>query len=107
MRHLRIKDNEKVAFKDENKYFDEGSILNKAIEFNSQNRIQDAVLAWEAALTKDEKNKEAWKLLGSLKQEADQDNIAIICFKKAIEIDGKDSEAFVKLAVSYKNENIN
>ncbi|CAI2367458.1 unnamed protein product [Moneuplotes crassus] len=100
---------EEYKFQTENEFFNETNLTKKAQQFNSEMKINKAILAAEADLASNEDNKEQWVLLGTLKQEGDQDIEAIYCLKKAIALYGSDSSpeknsALVKLAVSYINE---
>lgn len=95
--------NEEYKFSEENKYFDEDGLSQKINQLMEEMKLSDAVLALEAGLTMDNKNANMWKLLGTLKQESDEDDKAIICFKKALEFDPDDNETKLKLAVSYIN----
>ncbi len=58
----------------------------------------------QAEVTKNAENAEAWRLMGQLYQENDQDDYAILAFKKAYLIDPYDLDSLLCLGISCTNE---
>ena len=58
----------------------------------------------EAEVQKNKENAEAWRLLGVLFQENDQDDFAIIALRKAHEADPYDLDSLMSLGISSTNE---
>lgn len=93
--------------------FSEGNIMleNKnALEIGKEKLkmgdIPGAVLCFEAAVQQQFDSAEAWFLLGSTQAENEQDPLAITALKKSLEIDPRQSEAYITLAATYTNENL-
>lgn len=55
-------------------------------------------------MQKNKENAEAWRLLGKLFQENDQDDFAIIALRKAHEADPYDLDSLIELGISSTNE---
>ena len=62
------------------------------------------MLCLEAEVQKNAPNSEAWKILGQLYQESDQDEKAILAFKEAHEKDPYDLDSLLALGISFTNE---
>ena len=62
------------------------------------------MLCLEAEVQKNAPNHEAWKILGQLYQESDQDEKAILAFKEAHEKDPYDLDSLLALGISFTNE---
>ena len=58
----------------------------------------------EAEVQQNRESSEAWRLLGQLYQENDQDDFAIIAFKQAHESDPYDLDSLMSLGISSTNE---
>jgi len=69
-----------------------------------ENKAQDAILCLEAEVQKNKANSEAWRMLGQLYQENDQDDFAIIALREAHQADPYDLESLLALGVSCTNE---
>ena len=65
--------------------------------------VKDAMLALEAELQNNAENAEAWRQLGQLHIEMDQDDEAIGCLLKAYELDPFDLESLIYLGSSCSN----
>ena len=81
-----------------------GDLLARARELVEQGKMQEAMLCLEAEVQKNVQNAEAWKLLGQLYQESDQDDKAIIAFKEAHDKDPYDLDSLLALGISFTNE---
>lgn len=62
-----------------------------------------AILTIEAHLQKNPGDANAWRLLGCLHQDNDQDQKAVVCFKKSIAIDQNNLDTLLQLGVSCTN----
>ena len=67
-----------MIFAQNNPYMNEVGTLKMAKQLIEEGRIQDAILCLEAEVQRNNENAEAWRLLGQLFQETDQDNFAIV-----------------------------
>ena len=97
-----------IVFQQDNEYmaeeFKQQSLLGKAKQLIEQGKIQEAVLCLEAEVQHHKESSEAWRLLGQLYQENDQDDFAIIAFKQAHECDPYDLDSLMSLGISSTNE---
>ena len=62
------------------------------------------MLCLEAEVQAHKDNAEAWRLLGHLYQENDQDDFAIIALRNAHEADPYDLDCLLSLGISSTNE---
>lgn len=94
-----------IPFEAKNKYMEEaGDRLGMAKELVENGRAQEAIVCLQAEVQKNAENAEAWRLMGQLYQENDQDDYAIIAFKRAYEIDPYDLDSLLCLGISCTNE---
>ena len=103
------RDPTKIAFNQQNPFMEQSNdqsidLLAQARELVEQGKMQEAMLCLEAEVQKNPQNHEAWKLLGQLYQESDQDEKAIIAFKEAHEKDPYDLDSLLALGISFTNE---
>ncbi|EIE20619.1 TPR-like protein, partial [Coccomyxa subellipsoidea C-169] len=66
--------------------------------------LSEAVLALEAEVQRRPDNVEAWRLLGTVHAENDDDQQAIAALNKALAADPRNAEVLLSLGVSYTNE---
>lgn len=66
--------------------------------------LSEAVLALEAECQRNPQNSEAWRLLGTVQAENDDDVQAIAALNKALAADPDDLDALLSLGVSHTNE---
>ena len=69
-----------------------------------ERQSQEAIVCLQAEVQKNPENAAAWRLMGQLYQENDQDDYAIIAFKRAYEIDPFDLDSLLCLGISCTNE---
>ena len=79
-------------------------LLAKAKELIEEGKIQEAILCLEAEVQMNKENAEAWRILGQLFQENDQDEFAIIALRSAHEADPYDLQSLLSLGISSTNE---
>lgn len=89
--------------------FSESSIIfmskiMKVLCFCSQGVLTEAVLAIEAECQRSPNNAEAWRLLGCVQAENDDDSQAIAAMNRALAIDPNNLETLLSLGVSHTNE---
>ena len=69
-----------------------------------EGRVQEAIVCLQAEVQKNLENAEAWRIMGQLYQENDQDDYAIIAFKRAYDLDPFDLDSLLCLGISCTNE---
>ncbi|CAG8528014.1 12956_t:CDS:2 [Ambispora leptoticha] len=93
------------SFEKDNPYMNSDSPLEQGIKIVEEGgSLSEAALAFEAAVQKEPENTRAWTLLGNTQAQNEKEEPAIRALEKAIELDGKNLEALMSLAVSYTNE---
>lgn len=70
----------------------------------AQGQLGDAVFALEAELQANPSNLEAWRLLGTVHAENDDDPRAISALREALKVNPSDPESCLALGVSHTNE---
>ena len=73
------KKDKEIVFAENNPFMEEKEPETRAKELIENGRIDDAILALEAEVQKNPDNASAWRLLGQLHQENDEDDKAIVC----------------------------
>jgi Flp pilus assembly protein TadD len=93
-------------FLQDNPYMSQENVdlVNTAKEEINQHRSQDARYALEAEVQKQPDNSEAWLMLGKIHTENDRDDLAMKCFKTALEVDPFNADALLLLGISCTNE---
>ena len=100
------KDPKVIQFQEENKYkeMQDVDLVAIAKELIEQCKAQEAILCLEAEVQNNKQNSQAWRILGQLYQENDQDDFAILAFKEAHECDPYDLDSLLALGISFTNE---
>ena len=79
-------------------------LVDFAKEMTVKGEIQEALLCLEAAVQRDQKDSEAWRLLGELYSDNADDKFAILSLKNAHEADPKDLRSLFYLGIMHINE---
>ncbi|KAF9299223.1 Peroxisomal membrane signal receptor PTS1 [Mortierella antarctica] len=66
--------------------------------------LSEAALAFEATVQRDIMNSRAWMMLGNVQAQNEKEEPAIRALEKAVQVDPKNLDAYMNLAVSYTNE---
>ncbi|KAF9334576.1 Peroxisomal membrane signal receptor PTS1 [Podila minutissima] len=66
--------------------------------------LSEAALAFEATVQRDMMNSRAWMMLGNVQAQNEKEEPAIRALEKAVQVDPKNLDAYMNLAVSYTNE---
>lgn len=101
---VELKKPDTFTFAEVNPYMEQSENLKLAKQLVEEGKTQEAILCLEAEVQKNHENAEAWRLMGQLFQENDQDDFAIISFKKAYEVDPYDLDSLLCLGISCTNE---
>ncbi|GJD10480.1 Peroxisome biogenesis protein 5 [Galdieria sulphuraria] len=91
-------------FTEENPYLGNPNAMAEGERLYAEGDLRNAMLAFEAAVRTEPNNAKCWFLLGRTHTEMDQDNPAIICLRRSIEVGGEVADALLELGVSYTNE---
>lgn len=94
---------QEYVFSPQNPYQNAKDPFQMGRDFFENGRFAEAVLALEAAVSRDPQNGRAWHLLGKSHQEGDKDWQAILALQKATECDPSNLLGLVDKAVSYTN----
>jgi len=92
------------AFEDANPFADSADPFNEAQERIRTGNVPEAILALEAEVQRHPDNSEAWRLLGQLHAENDDDGKAIAALLRCYEIDPYNLDSLLALGVSCTNE---
>ena len=92
------------AFADPNPFLGDAAALAKGKELFRRGLLTEAALALEAEVRARPGNAEAWRLLGTVHAENDDDGRAIAAMGRALEADPDDRGALLALGVSHVNE---
>jgi peroxin-5 len=87
-----------------NPFLTEVDSFSKGRELFRQGLLSEAVLAIEAECQRNPGNVEAWRLLGTVQAENDDDTQAIAALNQALACDPDNLEVLFSLGVSYTNE---
>eukprot|EP01130_Rhizamoeba_saxonica_P005791 TRINITY_DN2296_c0_g1_i3.p1 TRINITY_DN2296_c0_g1~~TRINITY_DN2296_c0_g1_i3.p1 ORF type:complete len:640 (-),score=145.62 TRINITY_DN2296_c0_g1_i3:30-1949(-) len=92
------------VFSEDNPYLSHSDPLAEAKELFDNGNLSESILAFEAGLSKDMTNSEAWCNLGRAQAENDRDDLAVSVLRQAIEADPSNLEAYQLISVSYTND---
>jgi tetratricopeptide (TPR) repeat protein len=101
---LRAAERSQYQFTDPNPYLGRSDALVIGRDLFRRGVLSEAALALEAAVRADGGLCEAWRLLGTVHAENDDDRRAIAAMMKANEADPTDLEVLLSLGVSHTNE---
>ena len=87
-----------------NPYVQSKNPFEEGLKFFQAGNLRDAVLAFQAVVSSEPTHSEAWRMLGMVHQENDEDKKAILCLERAVEYDAYNLDALLALGVSYVNE---
>jgi peroxin-5 len=87
-----------------NPYMDDENPMETAHAKIASGEIADAILALEAELTRNPETSEAWRLLGRLHADNDEDSKAIAALSRGFEIDPFNLDFLLNLGISCTNE---
>ncbi|GBF99808.1 hypothetical protein Rsub_12561 [Raphidocelis subcapitata] len=101
---LRSAGRRDYVFADPNPFLGDAAALAKGKELFKRGLLTEAALALEAEVRANPRNAEAWRLLGTVHAENDDDVQAIAAMGKALEADPTDPAVLLSLGVSHTNE---
>lgn len=87
-----------------NPYMDDENPMETAHAKIASGEVADAILALEAELTRNPETSEAWRLLGRLHADNDEDSKAIAALSRGFEIDPFNLDFLLNLGISCTNE---
>lgn len=95
-----------------NPFLESANPYEEGVALYAAGKLQEAILAFEAAVQQQEKSPAAkqdnlsncWRLLGTCYAENDDDSNAILALLKAVDADHTNLEALLELGVSFTNE---
>ena len=87
-----------------NPFAEASNAFDEGMKFFQAGNLPQAVLAFQAVVGKEPNHSEAWRMLGVVHQENDEDKKAILCLERAVEHDAYNLDALLALGVSYVNE---
>ena len=90
-------------YQSENELLHTSNAYEKGLELFTQDRIKEAILAFEAELQNDSTHDECWRYLGLCWSELDEDTKAIMCYNKALEQDAYNMDALIGLGKTWMN----
>jgi len=99
-----INSNGAYLMSENNPFLTEPDSFLKGRELFRQGLLSEAVLAIEAECQRNPGNVEAWRLLGTVQAENDDDTQAIAALNQALACDPDNLEVLFSLGVSYTNE---
>ena len=104
MSGARVEEEMTYELSKDNPYSGRSGAFDEGMRLYNAGQLNDAVLAFHAAVEADPANADAWHMLGVVHQENDEDKKAIYCLEHALEQDAYHLDALLALGVSYVNE---
>jgi len=95
---------DQYVFPTHNPFTGDADAMEKGYELFGRGVLSEAALAFESVVQANPQDAKAWRLLGIVHAENEDDAQAIAALEKALAIDGSDREAILALAVCYTNE---
>ena len=92
------------VFHGENPFAESANPYQEGVALYGAGKLNEAVLALEAALKSNPGDSNCWRLLGTCYAENDDDVAAIVPLMRAVEADPSNLEALLELGVSFTNE---
>eukprot|EP00879_Flechtneria_rotunda_P013327 GHRR01013917.1.p1 GENE.GHRR01013917.1~~GHRR01013917.1.p1 ORF type:complete len:656 (+),score=254.39 GHRR01013917.1:215-2182(+) len=92
------------VFAQNNPFIGDPAALEKGKDLFKRGLLTEAALALEAEVVAHPKNSHAWRLLGTVHAENDDDRQAIAALDKALQADPTNMEVLLSLGVSHTNE---
>ena len=92
------------AMRADNPYSSHPSPLQEGIRLFRSGVLSEAALALEAAAAREPGSAQAWRLLGTVHAENDDDGRAIAAMARALQAEPRDAEVLLSLGVSHTNE---
>jgi len=95
---------QEYKFSEANPFMEDPDPLARGRELFRSGVLTEAALALEAAVMRDEYSVEAWRLLGTVHAENDDDKQAIAAMLRALKADPENMDVLLSLGVSHTNE---
>ncbi len=100
----RATQNREYVFHPDNPFLESANPYQEGVALYGAGKLNEAVLAFEAALRHNPNDSNCWRLLGTCYAENDDDIAAIVPLKRSVEADPSNLEALLELGVSFTNE---
>lgn len=94
----------KYELEPNNPFSGSSEAFEQGLKLFQKGNLKEAVLAFQAVVAEEPSHSEAWRMLGLVHQENDEDKKAILCLERAVEHDAYNLDALLALGVSYVNE---